>query len=199
MTPLDKRFLAPLFLAGAISLTSACAPGSSTPSVSGAATAVPTVQAAATALAPTVQAVVPTAQAAATLLAPTAQALATQVAPAAQAAAQTATAVSPISLEGARLDLFDSTLTLRNKSTQQIDLSNHQIRVGTTSVPLPANARIQPGGILTIHTAGGTGDAANVYLGDEARALITSLRPGASVALIRDDGQRTAEFTIPGI
>jgi hypothetical protein len=142
---------------------------------------------------------VPTAEALATNVAPTTQALATQVAPAAQAASQTASAASPITLEDARFDLSDSTLTLRNQSSQAIDLSNHQIRVGTTSVPMPANARVQAGGTLTIHTASGTGDASNVYLGDEARALITSLRPGATVALIRDDGQRTAEFTIPGL
>lgn len=153
--------------------------------------------------------IAPTAQAVATQVAPTAQAVATQVAPTVQAVATqvsgtpgaqalgTVTAASPVQVSNVRFDQNDTTITLRNTSASQLDMTGWQLRVGSDIVSLPNNAQIAPGQTLTLHTARGTSMGSDVYLGSEASNLAESLRPGAQVALVNNQGTVVAEFVLP--
>lgn len=178
------------------------------PTVQAAATQLaPTARAAATQLAPTVQAaatqVAPTVQAAATQLAPTVQAALTRVAtPAAVAtavapAAGTAAALSPIQIVGATLGVPDTTLTLKNASGAAVDMSGWGLRVGDATAALPGNAKVGPGGTLTVHTTTGSSTDSDIYLGQAATTLVTNLRPGQRVALIDAQGRPVSAMTLP--
>jgi hypothetical protein len=114
---------------------------------------------------------------------PTVQSAATQVAGAASpVAAQVAPAASP-----------------RNTSSSAVSLSGWRLQVGTASVTLPSSASVGPGQTATIHLAAGTNTATDIYLGDEARTLLSGLQPGARVALVNPQGQAVSEFSIPAM
>lgn len=168
-----------------LSLLTACGgpPGSALP------VATPTVQALATQAASVAGTAVASPAAAAT-------ALATQAAPVATAAA-TVVAGAPLSIAGVRLDPADTTITLRNSGSSAVDLAGASLRVGDSTISLPAGARVNPGSTVTIHTARGTGSATDVYLGDAGAQLVAAVRPGARVAVLDRDGRTLTEFTVP--
>jgi hypothetical protein len=123
---------------------------------------------------------------------------ATQAAAAASPAAATAIAASPIRITGAQLSPADTTVTIQNVSSSAIDLTGWRLRVGSATASLPSGSRVGANETLTIHTASGSNTARDVYLGAESAALISGLRPGASVALVNPQGTAVAETTLPG-
>jgi hypothetical protein len=174
--------LAPGVIALSVAL-SACAPGSpgTTQEQAGqqAAQAVPTVVAMATQVAPQ-------AQAAATQVAPQAQAVATQV------------AQSPIGISNVRAQVDNLTVTLRNTSNQPVNLGGYTLRVGNMPYTLPQSAAaMAPGATMSIHTGQGTNTASDVYLGQDAAAVISAAAANPSVALIAPGGNVIAEAAVP--
>ncbi len=191
----NDRFKVTL-LVGTVALvvfTAACSQAAS-PSV----TAGPTVQAAATSVAPTAQALqtqtAPTAQAVQTQAAPTLQAVATSVAP----AVATASSAQPVRVTNVNVATQDTTITVQNVGAQAANLSNWSLHVGTASTQLPSSVDLQPGQSVTLHTASGTNDANNVYLGQSAQAIAGEARPGAQVTLDNSSGSPVSSFVVPG-
>ncbi len=170
-------------------LLAACTSSASSPSASGSTSApqVAGAQATATQL-------VPTAQAVATQAAPTVQALATQVAP-------TLTALnnaSPVQVTAVRTATDDASVSLRNNGSSAVDVSRWTLRVGSTSVELPSNSAVAPGGTVTVHAGMGNSTATDIYLGQSGQALAGALQPGAAVELVDASGKVVSQFTIPG-
>ena len=62
---------------------------------------------------------------------------------------------------------------------------------------LPGNASVAPNDTVTIHTASGTSAGKDIYLGQEASALLSGLQPGATVALVDAQGATVNEFVLP--
>jgi len=157
----------------------------------------PTAQALATQAAPTVQSLAtqsaPTVQSLATQSAPTVQALATQVAP----VAATASASAPVRILGVQSTSTDASISLQNTSSSNADLGGWQLKVGTSTVTLPAGLTVPAGQTVTLHTASGTSTATEVYLGSTASSITPLLKPGAQVVLQNPSGAPTTAFTIP--
>ena len=107
-------------------------------------------------------------------------------------------AASPVRITGARLDLSDTTVTVQNVTSSAVDLAGWRLRVGAATAALPSGSRVGPNEVITIHTAAGTSTAQEIYLGQEATALIGGMRPGARVALVDAQGTVVGEFTLPG-
>ena len=195
---------------------------SSTPSPSTAPTAqtlatqaAPTVAAVATQAAPTVQALATSGAAAATRAAPTAQALATQAAPTVQSlatqsaptvqslatqvapVAATASASAPVHILGVQSTSTDASISLQNTSSSNVDLGGWQLKVGTSTVTLPAGLTVPAGQTVALHTSSGTSTATEVYLGSTASSIAPLLKPGAQVVLENPSGAPTTAFTIP--
>jgi hypothetical protein len=167
--------------AGLITFLS-CAPGASP--------AGPTPQAAATQIATAVQ---PAASPAAAAASP----VATGAAAVASPAAATAIASSPMQITAAQLSPADSTITIVNAGGAPVDMSGWRLRVGTATATLPGSARAAPGESVTIHTAGGTSTARDIYLGAEGANLLSGLQPRARIALEDARGTAVSEFTLP--
>ena len=143
----------------------------------------------------------PAATAVATAVKPAASpAVATVVAAASPVAspAAAAAAASPVRITGARLDLSDTTVTVQNVTGSAVDLTGWRLRVGAATAALPSGSRVGPNEVITIHSAAGTSTAQEIYLGQEAAALIGGMRPGATVALVDAQGTVVGEFTLPG-
>ena len=182
---IDTLRLSLLAAAAGLTALAACAPG--------AAPASPTVQAAATQVATAAKpAVSPAATAAAAAASPAATAAA-----AASPAAATVTAASPVKIAGAQLGPADTTISLQNASGAAVDLSGWKLRVGSATAALPGNARVAAGETATIHTASGTSSGRDIYLGQEATALMSGLAPGANIALLDASGNVVSEFALP--
>jgi hypothetical protein len=115
----------------------------------------------------------------------------------AAAAAGTATAASPVRISGVQVSPADTTITLQNSGNAAADLSGWKLRVGSTTATLPANTRAGPGETITLHTASGTSSGRDVYLGQDAAALLVGLQPGANIALLDAQDRTVTEFTIP--
>ena len=92
----------------------------------------------------------------------------------------------------------DVTITLQNAGSAAADLTGWRLQVGNSTATLPSGTRVAPGDTITVHTAGGTNTARDVYLGQQAAALITGLQPGARIALVDDRGTAVSEFVLPG-
>jgi hypothetical protein len=171
-----------------------CSSTATAPSV----TVGPTVQAAAT------QAVAPTTQALANQAAPTVSAAATQIAPTAQALANTAapfaatvTTSAPVRVTNVKVETTDSTVALQNVGNQAVDLSNWSLQVGTVHTQLPAGLNVPPGQTVTVHTGSGTSSPTDVYLGTDAQAIASQLRPGVQIVLANPSGSPVSSFVVP--
>jgi hypothetical protein len=198
-------------LAAVMALT-ACGPGAPTtsPTAQTPATQVATSSPAATvgaAASPVAAAASPAATQAAAAASPVATQIAAAASPVATQAAAAASpvatqaaaaaAASPVRITGGQLSPTDTTITIQNAGTQAVDMSGWRMRVGTATAALPANTRVGPGETLTVHTAGGTSAGRDVYLGQEAAALLGGLQPGAGVALLDAQGNVVSEFVLP--
>ena len=162
--------------------------------VAAAPTVAATVVAAATQVAPTVRAAAPTAVAAATHVAPTVAAVATRVAP----ITGTVVAASPVQIVGVKADPADPAIRVQNSSSVVVDLSGFTLRVGDASMVLPQNVVVQPGETVTLHLITGANNTrTDIYLGQAATTVLTGIRAGARVALVNNQGQAVAQFTIP--
>jgi competence protein ComEC len=159
--------------------------------------AAPTVSAAATQIAPTAQALAnqaaPTVSAAATQIAPTAQALANTAAP----FAATVTTSAPVRVTNVKVETTDSTVALQNVGNQAVDLSNWSLQVGTVHTQLPAGLNVPPGQTVTVHTGSGTSSPTDVYLGTDAQAIASQLRPGVQIVLANPSGSPVSSFVVP--
>jgi hypothetical protein len=109
----------------------------------------------------------------------------------------TAVAAAPVRILGAQLNPSDPTLTLQNTGGQPVDMTGWKLRVGSSTVNMPANSKVGPNETVTIHVAPGTSTAKDVYLGAEAMTLATALRPGARVAIENQSGSTVTEFALP--
>jgi len=76
-------------------------------------------------------------------------------------------------------------------------MAGWKVRVGTATANLPGNASVAPNDTATIHTASGTSAGKDIYLGQEASALLSGLQPGATVALVDAQGATVSEFVLP--
>jgi competence protein ComEC len=132
----------------------------------------------------------------ATQAAAAASPIATQVAAVASPIAAQAVTSSPIRITGAQVSPADTTFTLQNSGSLPVDLTGWRLRVGSSTAKLP-DVTVPPGGTVTVHTASGTNSARDIYLGQEAAALISGLQPGASVALLDAQGTPVSEFMLP--
>ena len=112
--------------------------------------------------------------------------------------AAAATVATGVRITDARLDPSDVTITVQNVSGTAVDLTGWRLRVGSATAALPSSARVGPDESVTIHTAPGATTARDIYLGQEASALVGGLRPGATVALVDPQGTAAAEFVLPG-
>jgi hypothetical protein len=91
----------------------------------------------------------------------------------------------------------DSTVTVENDGATANDLSGWSLVVGTVVMRLPANARVEPGGRLVLHTGSGTSTGQDVYLSQDVASLAAAVRPGAMVALRDANGITVTQMTIP--
>ncbi len=91
----------------------------------------------------------------------------------------------------------DSTLTLENSSGAPVDLTNWSVRLGATSLKLPANTVVPPNGRLVVHSGTGTSTASDVYLGQDTATLLTALQSGTTVSLVDASGNVVGEMTPP--
>ena len=176
------------YLAATLGLTTllACAPA--------AAPAAPTPKPAAPAASPAASPAVasPVATSAAALASPAAT-----TAAAASPAAATAAAASPVRITAAQITPTDTTVTVQNAGTAAVSMAGWKLRVGTATATLPGNASVAPNDTVTIHTASGTSAGKDIYLGQEASALLSGLQPGATVALVDAQGATVNEFVLP--
>ncbi|MBV9324556.1 MAG: lamin tail domain-containing protein [Chloroflexi bacterium] len=129
--------------------------------------------------------------------APTQQAVATGVATSVAPVAATVTAASPVRVTGAQLASNDAKITLQNTSTQAVDLAGWSLRVGNATAQLPQGTNVGPSQSVTLHTAAGTSTAADVFLGQNAQALVSQIQPGAMVALDNPSGGTVSSFVVP--
>jgi len=116
---------------------------------------------------------------------------------AASPAAATAAAASPVRITAAQVTATDSTITVQNSSAAAVNMAGWKVRVGTATANLPGNASVAPNDTATIHTASGTSAGKDIYLGQEASALLSGLQPGATVALVDAQGATVSEFVLP--
>jgi hypothetical protein len=93
--------------------------------------------------------------------------------------------------------VIDSTVTIENDSPSANNLSGWTLAVGTVSMQLPTNARVEPGGRLVLHTGSGASTGQDVYLGQDVATLASAVRPGAIVALRDANGTAVAQTSIP--
>jgi hypothetical protein len=93
--------------------------------------------------------------------------------------------------------LSDSTVTVQNDSATAKDLSGWSLVIGTVSMRLPANSRVEPGDRLVLHTGTGTSAGQDVYLGQDVSTLVSAVQPGAVVALRDENGTAVSQMTIP--
>ena len=180
-----------------VTVASACAAPSPPEPPAAKAPASPAVASPAASPAPTAASPVATAAAAAASPAATAVAAASPLATQAAPAVGTAVAASPVRIVGAQLNPVDTTLSVQNAGSAEVDMSGWRLRVGSTTATLPANTRVAPGGTITLHTGSGTSTGSDVYLGQDAMALLSGLQPGASVSLVDGQGQVISEFVLP--
>jgi hypothetical protein len=103
-----------------------------------------------------------------------------------------------VRITGAQLGPTDTTITVQNVSGAALELTSWRLSVGQASAILPSGARIAPSETVTIHTAAGTSTARDLYLGQDAAALMSGLRPGATIALVNPQGEQVGQFTLPG-
>src|SRR2546421_9141888 len=132
-----------------------------------------------TAAAPVATSAVAAASPVATSVAAAVSPVATAVSPVAAAAspaAATAVAASPVRITGAQVTPSDATVTVQNSGTAAADLSGWKLWVGTVTATLPGNTNVPPGDTVTIHTASGTSAGKDVYLGQDATALMSALQ-----------------------
>ena len=116
---------------------------------------------------------------------------------AASPAAATAAAASPVRITAAQITPTDTTVTVQNAGTAAVSMAGWKLRVGTATATLPGNASVAPNDTVTIHTASGTSAGKDIYLGQEASALLSGLQPGATVALVDAQGATVNEFVLP--
>jgi hypothetical protein len=88
-------------------------------------------------------------------------------------------------------------VTVENDSATANDLSGWSLVIGSVSMRLPANAHVEPGGRLVLHTGSGTSTGQDVYLGQDVASLASAVQPGVIVALRDVDGTTIAQTTIP--
>jgi len=88
-------------------------------------------------------------------------------------------------------------MTLENDGATAVDLSGWSLVVGTVSMQLPANARVEPGSQLVLHTGSGTSTGQDVYLSQNVATLASAVQPGASIALRDTNGITITQTTIP--
>jgi hypothetical protein len=108
-----------------------------------------------------------------------------------------ATNVTTLRVVAVQPGLIDSTVTIENDSASANNLSGWTLAVGTVSMQLPPNARVEPGGQLVLHTGSGTSTGQDVYLGQEVATLASAVQPGAVVALRDANGITVAQASIP--
>jgi lamin tail-like protein len=176
--------------------TAATQVAKSSPAATVGAAASPVAAAASPATSPVAAAASPVATQIAAAASPVATQAAAAASPVATQAAAAA-AASPVRITGGQLSPTDTTITIQNAGTQAVDMSGWRMRVGTVTAALPANTRLGPTETLTVHTASGTSTGRDVYLGQEAAALLGALQPGAGVALLDAQGNVVSEFTLP--
>ena len=91
----------------------------------------------------------------------------------------------------------DATITVHDSGSQPLILSGWTLMVGTTPVQLPANTTVPAGLNLTLHAASGTSSGSDVYLGQNAQQIQSSLQPGTHIALQDPSGSTVTSFTVP--
>jgi hypothetical protein len=104
---------------------------------------------------------------------------------------------TPVQITSASLGAGDATVTIQATGSQPLSLSGWTLVVGTTPVQLPSDATIPAGQTLKIHTAAGANTGTDVYLGQNAQAIVSALQPGARVALQNPGGATVISFTVP--
>jgi hypothetical protein len=92
----------------------------------------------------------------------------------------------------------DVAITIQNSSGSPVDLSGWKLRAGSATATLPSGARVPANDSVTIHTSAGTSTGRDIYLGQDAAALLPELRPGATLALLDAQGNTVTEFRLPG-
>ncbi len=111
--------------------------------------------------------------------------------------ASTAVSASPMRIVAVQPGPADSTLTLENTSGTPVDLTNWSVRLGATSLRLPANTVVPPNGRLVVHSGTGTSTASDVYLAQDTATLLTALQSGTTVSLVDASGNVVGEMTPP--
>jgi hypothetical protein len=106
-------------------------------------------------------------------------------------------AATPVQIVSASVGANDATITVHDSGSQPLSLSGWTLMVGTTPVQLPSNATVPAGQSLTLHAASGTNSGTDVYLGQNAQQIQSSLRPGTRVTLQDLSGSTVASFTVP--
>jgi Lamin Tail Domain len=120
--------------------------------------------------------------------------------PAAVSASPSAAAagsVTSLTLVSVQPGAPDSTITLQNSGSSPVDLSGWSLVIGTVSIRLPANTRVDAGQRLVLHTGTGTSTGQDVYLGQDFNTLATAIQPGAIVGLRDASGAMVTQTTIP--
>ena len=117
---------------------------------------------------------------------------------AASPAVTAATAASPVRITNVQLSPTDTTITIQNTGNAAVDMAGWKLQVGSATVALPSGARAAPNESVTIHTVAGASAGRDIYLGQEAAALVGGLRPGASLSLLDAQGTAVAQFVLPG-
>jgi len=142
----------------------------------------------------------PTVSAAQTQIAPTVAAVRTQVAGTVQPAVATAVANSPVQISQVQVSQADTTIAIRNSSSNQVNIGGWVLLMGTFPFVLPTNPnmRIEPGQTLTLHFSRGTDTVTDVYVGQAPGPLVNNLQNGAILALVDvSSGKLASVYRIP--
>lgn len=105
-------------------------------------------------------------------------------------------AASPVKIAGVQLNPTPS-LNLKNEGSAPIDLSGWKLKVGNATAALPGNLRLEPNQTVTLHMTPGQSSGNDIYVGQDAAALVLAMQPGASVALLNSQGQVVSETALP--
>jgi len=163
----------------------------------------PTVAALQTQAAPTVAAlqtqIAPTIAARQTEVAPAIQALATAIVARNAPAIATSVAESPVEIAAVNVDDEDTTVQIRNTSTEATDIKSWILAIGAFPLILPINEfmELDPAETITLHFSRGDDTASDIYLGMAPQPLINSMEPGTYFMLINLRGDVASYYQLP--
>jgi hypothetical protein len=96
-----------------------------------------------------------------------------------------------------RFEPPDLAITVENDGPSSVDLTGWHVRVGSASAKLPDGIHLDPSSSVTLRTGEGQTTSRDVFLGDEATALLAQIHADVAVTLRDASNIAVASATVP--